>query len=467
MDRVRCLLTAIILISCTPLSILYLLAVLMCTRSSNIPNKKRIPISSTSMTVMLTGGKFSKSLHFARWFWKWGYRVVMVESKKYRWCGARWSRAVAHFEIITSPRIDPDKYVEDLVRIAEKHKVDYFVPVSSPASAVHASRAKPLLENLGCRVLHFDLNVTKTLDNKHEFGNYARSLGLDVPLTFCVTSDECCRSINKRLLDSIENEKAPKAYILKNIEYDPIHRLDMFKLPCNVEELNVYLQKISDDGNPITAKVPWQVQQYIEGTEYTCMAVLREGHIRALTVSESSPSQLNYEHKDVPAITKWVQQFAAQTQLTGQLCWDFMMDCHTQKIYPLECNPRIHSQCAVFIGKPEFGLAVLSEDWEEGFTLVPDSSAPHVFWLYNELFKILPQCLFPGYRKFTDNCCIGNLMHLIKTGRDSDLDLADPAPFLLRNHLQLPMLLFDTFWNNIPWVKLDFCIGKVVELGGD
>jgi len=420
------------------------------------------------MTVMLTGGKFSKSLHFARWFWKYGYRVVLVESKKYRWCGTQWSRAVTCFEIATSPRIDPDKYVEDLARIVKKHKIDYFVPVSSPASAVHDSRAKPLLESLGCRVLHFDLDITKTLDNKHEFGNYARSLGLTVPLTFCATSDDSARLINKKLLDWVESGKNPKTYILKNIEYDPIHRLDMFQLPCDEKKLNEYLQKISDDGNPITSNAPWQVQQYIEGSEYTCMAVLREGHTRALTISESSYSQLNYEHKDIPAITRWVQQFASQApQLTGQLCWDFIMDCHTQEIYPLECNPRIHSQCAVFVDTPEVGLAVLSEEWEEGFTLVPETSAVQVFWLYNELFKLLPQWLFPGYRKHAEICSIGSILHLIITGRESDMDLEDPAPFLLRNHLQLPMLLFHTFWNNSPWVKLDFCIGKVVELGGD
>jgi len=467
-NRLSSLLTAMILIGCTPLSIVYLVVMAAYIRIMNLPtNKDRVAISKTSMTVMVTGGKFSKSLHFVRWFWKYGYKVVLVETEKYRWCGSRWSRAVTCFEIATSPRIDPDKYVEDLVRIAKEYKVDYFVPVSSPVSAVHDSRAKPLLESLGCRVLHFDLNVTKTLDNKHEFGKYAQNLGLDVPVTYCATSDDSVRSINKKLKELAESGKDPNVYIMKSIEYDPIHRLDMFKLPCDEEKLNEYLKKISGDGNPITPQAPWQVQQYIEGTEYTCMAVLRDGHIRAMTTSESSFSQLNYKHKDVPAITEWVQQFAAQaTQLTGQLCWDFMQDCYTQKIYPLECNPRIHSQCAVFLDKPEFGLAVLSEEWEDGFTLVPEIST-EVFWLYNELFKLLPSCLFQGYLKPTEKCSMRSTLRLIQRGRESDLDVTDPMPFLLRNHMQLPMLLLDTFWNNKPWVKLDFCIGKVVELGGD
>merc|ERR1719357_1915974 len=117
-----------------------------------------------------------------------GYKVVMIETAKYRWCGSQWSRAVTSFKIVTCPRADPDKYVKDLVRVAQENQVDFFVPVSSPVSALHDSRAKPFLESKGCRVLHFDENITKKLDNKHEFCNYVKSLGLDALVTFCASS---------------------------------------------------------------------------------------------------------------------------------------------------------------------------------------------------------------------------------------------------------------------------------------
>jgi len=468
LDRVRCVMTAFTLVCCTPLSIAYLLLVAFYTSFGNAERKKdRVPVTNASMTVMLTGGRFSKGLHLARWFWKQGYKVVMVETEKYRWCGTRWSRAVTCFEVAKSPTAYPDQYIEDLARIAKNNKVDYFVPIPSAVSAVHDSRAKPLLESLGCRVLHFDLNVMKTLDNKHEFCNYARSLGLNVPVSFCAKSNDGVRSINRKLKELVESEKEPKTYIMKSIEYDDIHRLDMFKLPCEEEKLNEYLQKISDDGNPITPQAPWQVQQYIDGPEYSCMAVLRAGNIRMITISESSASHLNFNHKHVPEIIQWVQQFAAQApHLIGQICWDFIQDRHTKKVFPLECNPRIHSQCIVIVDKPDLVHAVLSEKWEEGSTLVPDTSTAEVFWLYNELFKLLPGSLFPWYRKSDEKFNMRRILHLIETGRESDLDLSDPAPFLLRNHLQVPILLMDTFWKNRPWVKVDFCIGKVVELGG-
>jgi len=467
LDRLRCVMTAFTLVCCTPLSIAYLLVVAFYRKFVNVERKKDcVPVTNASMTVLVTGGKYSKCLHIARWFWRRGYKVVLVETEKYQYCGTRWSRAVTCFEVAKSPTTYPDQYIEDLVRIAKNNKVDYFVPFSTAASAAHDSRAKPHLESLGCIVLHFDLNIFKTLDNKHEFCNYAGSLGLNVPVSYCAKSNDGVRSINKKLLELGESEKEPKTYIMKSIEYDAIHRLDMFKLPCKESKLNEYLQKISDDGNAVTPQAPWQVQQYVEGTEYSCMAVLRSGTIRMIMVSESSASHLNFHHTDVPEIIEWVQQFAAQApKLTGQICWDFILDRHTKKVFPLECNPRIHSQC-IIIDKPDLVHAILSEKWEEGLTLVPDISTAEVYWLYNELFKLLPGNMFPWYRNSDEKWNIRRIMKLIKTGRESDLDLSDPFPFLMRNHLQIPILLIDTFWKNKPWVKVDFCLGKIVELGG-
>ena len=155
------------------------------------------------------------------------------------------------------------KYVTDLVDVAVRHKVDYFIPVSSPIASLYDSQAKPLLENIGCRVLHFDENLTKILDNKHDFCEYARSIGLNTPDTFCAPTETAVSEINGKL----KSIGGVKKFILKNLQYDPIHRLDMFKLPCCEEKLETYLRKIAEDGNPITEDAPWQVQQFIEGKE--------------------------------------------------------------------------------------------------------------------------------------------------------------------------------------------------------
>ena len=167
--RIRCIVTFTILIGLIPLSIIYMAIVTFMSMLSDIPKKKQnYPVTTDSKLVMLTGGKMSKSLHFARWFWKNGYKVVMVETEKYCYAGTRWSRAVTYFETVTCPRTNPDDYMEGLIKIAKKYNVDFFVPISSPVSAIPDAKVKPRLKEIGCEVLHFDLEMTQIFKVKYK-----------------------------------------------------------------------------------------------------------------------------------------------------------------------------------------------------------------------------------------------------------------------------------------------------------
>jgi len=98
---------------------------------------------------------------------------------------------------------------------------------------------------------------------------------------------------------------------------------------------------------------------------------------------------------------------------------------------------------------------------------VPPVDSKPVFWFYNELFKAVLGSVF-NYRKANESTeSLSKFVSLLFNGRDSDFDVDDPLPFLMRNHCQLPYLLLDTLRKETPWLKLDFCIGKVVELNGD
>ena len=48
-------------------------------------------------------------------------------------------------------------------------------------------------------------------------------------------------------------------FILKNIDYDPVHRLDLFTLPAGEKKIENYLKKITKDGNPIREDHPWTI----------------------------------------------------------------------------------------------------------------------------------------------------------------------------------------------------------------
>ena len=50
---------------------------------------------------------------------------------------------------------------------------------------------------------------------------------------------------------------------------------------------------------------------------------------------------------------------------------------------------------------------------------------------------------------------------------NSIMGMSDPLPFLVRNHVQVVVRLLASLRTGIEWKKLDFAIGKVVEVGGD
>ena len=149
--RSRCVLTIIMLTGLIPLSILYIVIVtLSSTFINSKTRKKNYFVAENAKVVMLTNGRMTKSLHYARCFWKNGYKVVMLETAKYFTPASKWSRAVTHFETISCPFKSHDKYMDDLVRITIKYNVDFFVSMSSTPSAFYEASVKPKLEKLGC-----------------------------------------------------------------------------------------------------------------------------------------------------------------------------------------------------------------------------------------------------------------------------------------------------------------------------
>ena len=200
-----------------PVSMLYTIIALIGNFGQH---SQRRQVTDESPVVMVTGGKMAKSLHFARWFWKAGYKVVMVETDKYWLVGARFSRAVTAFETVPCPRSDPKGYVDGLVRVAQKHNASFFVPVASPAAAISDAAAKSQLEHAGCRVLHFDLGACTKLDNKHTFCQLIRDLDLTAPKSLNVPSEDMARQLNKELQEHLDGKK----YVLKNL-VRPIYML--------------------------------------------------------------------------------------------------------------------------------------------------------------------------------------------------------------------------------------------------
>lgn len=98
-----------------------------------------------------------------------------------------------------------------------------------------------------------------------------------MPETYIVKSNEDVYKLNemlhKKKEQASESERYKIDYILKNIEYDPVHRLDLFRLPTTKQDIDVYLKRISADGNAIDEKRPWTVQRFIHGVMWSMLHI--------------------------------------------------------------------------------------------------------------------------------------------------------------------------------------------------
>lgn len=524
-NRIRCVVHIALLFLLAPFSVAYICFMsywdtaasedATSSKSKSTNNSKKAPSAEKkeqdTITVLITGGKMSKSLQLARAVKRADsgrVKVLLVETHKYKYSGSRFSNFVDYFETVADPCRSEEgrlQYHRDLTALCVKYNVSVFLPVSSPAASVHDSdfalrfqnahnitstdsTSSKTSENNKALAMSLTPELCRILDNKESFAVFCRTCG-DLPGvldSYLVKSDAEAHALNKQL------QPAQSSYVLKNLEYDPVHRLDLFKLPCSEPALQQYLDKIRRDGNGLSEDRPWQLQEAVDaGDEYTVAFLVRSGKLKVLTVSESSASQLNYEHISFPAIEDWVAKFCTHLpeDTNALLCMDFMTagsqnnSSKNKKpcviVHPLECNPRVHSQFCV-LGSVEmqekFGKAILGDlvlaDGNHVDCLKPstteDDGQKKCFFLINEMLKLVPtpiQSIF-GF-KYQPSSSVANLVDLLKTQKDADWDREDKWALFFRNHVQLVALLVDTFKSGCQWHKCDFCIGKVVEVGGD
>ncbi|MBD2254357.1 ATP-grasp domain-containing protein [Nostoc parmelioides] len=399
--------------------------------------------AANPQNILISGGKMTKALQLARSFHAAGHRVVLVETHKYWLTGHRFSQAVDKFYTVPAPQDNPQAYIQALVDIVKQENIDVYIPVTSPVGSYYDSLAKPELSHY-CEVFHFDADITQMLDDKFALTQKARSLGLSVPKSFKITSPE--QVIN------FDFSGETRQYILKSIPYDSVRRLDLTKLPCATpEETAAFVRSL-----PISPEKPWIMQEFIPGKEFCTHSTVRNGELRLHCCCESSAFQVNYENVDNPQITEWVQRFVKELKLTGQISFDFIQS-EDGTVYAIECNPRTHSAITTFYDHPQVAQAYLSQA-PTTETIQPLVTSKPTYWTYHEVWRLT------GIRSFTQlQRWLGNIWR----GTDAIYQPDDPLPFLMVHHWQIPLLLLNNLRRLKGWTRIDFNIGKLVELGGD
>ena len=407
------------------------------------PFTKKPGFAAHPQNILVSGGKMTKALQLARSFHAAGHRVILIEGHKYWLSGHRFSNAVSRFYTVPTPQDDPEGYTQALLEIVKQEKIDVYVPVSSPVASYYDSLAKSALSKY-CEVFHFDADITKMLDDKFAFSDQARSLGLSVPKSFKITDPE--QVIN------FDFSKETRKYILKSISYDSVRRLNLTKLPCDTpEETAAFVKSL-----PISLEKPWIMQEFIPGKELCTHSTVRDGELRLHCCSNSSAFQINYENVENPQIREWVQHFVKSLGLTGQVSLD-LIQAEDGTAYAIECNPRTHSAITMFYNHPGVAEAYLGKTPLPA-PLEPLTNSKPTYWIYHEIWRLT------GIRSGKQlQTWLKNLVR----GTDAVYRMDDPLPFLTLHHWQITLLLLKNLQQLKGWVKIDFNIGKLVELGGD
>lgn len=393
--------------------------------------------SSQPRTVLVSGGKMTKSLQLARSFHAAGHRVIMVESSKYRLTGHRFSKAVDRF--YTVPKPQSPQYEQALLAIVRAEGVDVYVPVCSPAASYYDGLAKAALTPF-CEVLHCEPDMVGTLDDKYEFSVLAASLGLSVPDAHRITAAGQIEDFDFSALDH--------TYILKSIDYDPVNRLDLTPLPQPTTQQTATFAR----SKPISRDNPWIMQALIDGQEYCTHSTVRDGRVQVFCCCESSAFQINYQMVDKPEIELWVREFVGPLKLTGQVSFDFIQTPDGQ-LFAIECNPRTHSAITMFYNHPDLADAYLSDKVP---VVKPLPTSRPTYWIYHEMWRLL-----------TEPANFVNRAKIIVRGKDAIFDWSDPLPFLMAHHVHIPWLLLQNLFHLKDWMRIDFNIGKLVEADGD
>ncbi|KAL9098896.1 MAG: hypothetical protein Q9163_005523 [Psora crenata] len=437
-------------------------------------------------TILVTGVGMTKGLVLARSFYIAGHNVIGADFEPYGVpvCG-RLSAALGAFYRLPKP--DPENgpayYINKLLCIVRREKVDLWISCSGVASAVEDGQAMEVLTRFSdCTCIQFDASTTATLHEKHTFISAAQKVGLPTPETHNVTS----RDAVHRVLH--QSRRTKKRYIMKSIGVDDASRGDMTVLPKRtVSDTYNHVSRIR-----INKEKPWVLQQYIKGKEYCTHALIIQGKVNMFVACPSSDLLMHYEALPPAsalslAMLRFTEQFAARLHasgggsgMTGHLSFDFIVDEIVSEkgaemcLLPIECNPRAHTAVTLFTGQEaaltEAYLAALDkpetqmnghangEGLTQGNTVMPKNSSRY-YWIGHDLVTlIIHPLLHLILRRITVDTFVNNsktLCQHILLWSEGTYQLWDPLPFWWLYHVYWPGQFLGCIFGAHKWTRIN------------
>lgn len=290
-------------------------------------------------------------------------------------------------------------------------------------------------------------------------------ISINVKQTMPVTDPEQVVQILKTALK--RKSAADDAFLLKSIQYDDAHRNDVFSTRDLQINLTATLDRIR--ALPISLNRPWILQEYIRGSEFCTHALVRYGTVLALAICPSSPWLLQYKHVKQPSVRKWVENFCAKANLSGHVCFDFIVRDDDGEAYCIECNPRVSTALGCFrndiryghslatFATPATAAAGTSDKQAKNDSAIgtrPNHRTRSQYWLYHELYSLLQSRSTSAFL---------NQLRYIAQGEDALYEFQDPWPVFAQYHLLIPQQLVWHIRHLRPWSHIDYNLGRLID----
>ncbi|RDA90815.1 hypothetical protein CP533_0501 [Ophiocordyceps camponoti-saundersi (nom. inval.)] len=414
-------------------------------------------------TVLVTGVGMSKGLCLARLFHRAGHRVIGAD------CSAlslgRISVAVDKFHKLPEPASfstddsSRDPYVLRLLDIVRSEGVHLWVSVSDVSAAAQDALARDLIEDrTTAKAVQLSFDDVQTLNEKDSFMRHVQSLGLPTPDTNVVASRA---AVVEFLMQRGGLQLKPRAaqYLLKPIGVNDLVRFNMPLLPLATTEET--MKRI--DTIPLNGAPSFIMQEFISGPEFCTHALVIRGRVRAFVACPSSELLMHYEalprnsplSKRMLAFTETVAK-AGGPEWTGHVSFDFLLKTKNGELYPIECNPRVHTAVVLFNDTPQLVdeyLSVLKPDSAGIEEVLPPKSPQRYYWIGQDLVE----------RAIGSRSEFTSFVHDVLHSKDGTFEAWDPWPWWWLYHVYWPLRFIALLARGERWSRINVSTGKVFK----
>ncbi len=377
---------------------------------------------SKQKKILMTAGRSWVTLDLSRQLHAAGHKIYIAETSNYHVC--RLSKAVEKSFIVPSPRFEPEKFIDSLVDIVKREKIDFLLPICEEIFYISKSLDRFPSH---CTVMCSPFDIMHTLHNKWRFMQLLKDLDMNPPETHLIT----CR-------EDLKNIPFKKPYILK---------------PC-YSRGSQKIKKVTPPQQPPILEIesfnPWVAQEWIEGKRYCTYGICHNGVLSAHSIypvgfAVDGNSCVMFESIDHKGILAWVKEFVQKINFTGQIAFDFIED--ERGLFAIECNPRATSGAHLFT-RENIDKALFQPMNE---TIVPTPGAKR---------QLAVGMLIYGWRQLPENKTFLDFLKNLLTVKDvilrfSDLIPVAYVPFLFVHYMALSKRLGirvpSTFTYDLEW----------------